>query len=454
MLKPIWTEGLFLSQHHFQAQDRYHEAQLRDRLAALRRFDWGLLRVEIDDRLLQANELRLRQLHAVWPDGLVVRCGGSSETPPPDPRSFLDLFAPEAEHLDVFAAVAVEQALLPNVAPAGDQDSPRRFERVSRAVHDFEAGGEPQEIELAVPNVRVVFGSEPQQNLSLLPLARLKRGPKGQVVLDESFVPPVLHLAASPFLMASLQQVLGAIASRQRELAGARKQRSATHVDPHAADSRAFWMLHTLNAAIPLLTHLLETPGAHPEEVFVALSGLAGQLCTFAPGADPAVLPRFDYNNLGGAFSALLARITALLSVDSEPSYVEVPLEKRPDGMYTGKLADGRLANLEFFVAVKSSLPEAVLRERVPQILKIAGWRDIYDVVKQARHGIRNEVEWNPSTALPIRPGVCFFRLRREGVYWEEVAKSRSLALYAPLDLEWKDIALQVYAVRPDLVNS
>jgi predicted component of type VI protein secretion system len=33
--KPIWTEGLLISQHHFQQQDRYHESLLRERLAAV-----------------------------------------------------------------------------------------------------------------------------------------------------------------------------------------------------------------------------------------------------------------------------------------------------------------------------------------------------------------------------------------------------------------------------------
>ena len=32
--KPIWTEGLLVSQHHFQQQDRYHETLLRERLGA------------------------------------------------------------------------------------------------------------------------------------------------------------------------------------------------------------------------------------------------------------------------------------------------------------------------------------------------------------------------------------------------------------------------------------
>ncbi len=40
--KPIWTEGLLVSQHHFQQQDQYIEALLSERLRAVTHYDWGV----------------------------------------------------------------------------------------------------------------------------------------------------------------------------------------------------------------------------------------------------------------------------------------------------------------------------------------------------------------------------------------------------------------------------
>jgi type VI secretion system protein ImpJ len=121
--------------------------------------------------------------------------------------------------------------------------------------------------------------------------------------------------------------------------------------------------------------------------------------------------------------------------------------------MFLGKLPEPRLANHEFFVAVRSAVPEAIVRERVPQLLKVAGWKHITDVVKQARHGVRAEVEWTPSTALPVKPGLCFFRLRREGPFWDEIAKTSTLALYMPNDGDWKEAWVSVYALDPAFVR-
>ena len=94
--KPLWSEGVLVSQHHFQAQDRYHELLVRDRIASIRRFDWGILELEVDERLLQAGQFRLQHLTAVWPDGLLVRCGARSEVPAPEARSFEGLFPSDA----------------------------------------------------------------------------------------------------------------------------------------------------------------------------------------------------------------------------------------------------------------------------------------------------------------------------------------------------------------------
>ena len=48
--KPVWSEGLLLSQHHMQQQDRYHEALLRERMQGVRHYDWGITDLEIEIR--------------------------------------------------------------------------------------------------------------------------------------------------------------------------------------------------------------------------------------------------------------------------------------------------------------------------------------------------------------------------------------------------------------------
>ncbi len=449
--KIVWTEGLFISQHHFQAQDKYFENLVSTRVAWARRLAWGIREVEFDEVLLHTGQLGLRRLSVVWPDGLVVACDSRTadgmDDRLPEPRPFGPHFRGDDAFLDVFIGITHEGG--GNVALSSEPMALARFTSETRSIADFNSGGAEQAIDLAVPNVRIVFGTERRERMATMPLTQLVRQSDGGIVLRDTFVPPVLSISAAPFLVSGLHRVVGALLARQRELAAGRKQRNAAAVEFHYTDARRFWLLHTLNSAIPLLSHYLATPDVHPEEVYLALASLAGSLSTFAPDADLSSIPRFNFGQLGDVFEQLFARVVSLLSVDAAPAYVEIPLERRPDGMFVGRIPEPRLGNHEFFVVVRSTLAEPVVRERVPQLVKIAGWRTIPDVVRQARHGVRVEIDWAPSTSLPVKPGSCFFRLVREGPIWEDIVKSATIAVYLPADGEWKDVGLSVYAIDP-----
>ncbi|HEY3255308.1 MAG TPA: type VI secretion system baseplate subunit TssK [Polyangiaceae bacterium] len=446
--KPIWTEGLLLSQHHFQQQDRYHEELLGDRVRAIAHYPWGVSSLELDERALSSGQFKIRRLAAIWPDGASLVSGEGSSQPAPAPRSFEAAFTPELQRLEIFVGLAHESAsaLLEDRAK---NIGARRYVRESHSVADLNTGSSAQEVEYARPNLRVFFGGELQDGFSTIRIAELVRQANGQVIVRDNHVPPVLHWSSAPFLVSGLQRVLTGITARQRQLSSDRNQRQVGNVEFHSSDARKFWLLHTLNAAMPALNHILETGRAHPEEVYLCLTGLAGQLCSFAPDADPLSFPKFNYLELGVVFEELFARVLSLLSGGIEQAYVEIPLEHRPDGMFIGKVADSKLFAHEFFLAVQAKLSEALVRERVPGVLKMASWNQIYEVVKQARHGVRTEIEWNPSGALPLRPGVCFFRVRREGPFWEDISKTSSLALYLPVDADWSGTTLSLYAVDP-----
>jgi len=104
--KPIWTEGLLLSQHHFQQQDRYHEDLLSDRLGSVIHYPWGITDLEIEERALGSGQFKIRRLSAIWPDGASVATGEGSREPAPAPRSFEAAFTPESSSLDVFVGLA------------------------------------------------------------------------------------------------------------------------------------------------------------------------------------------------------------------------------------------------------------------------------------------------------------------------------------------------------------
>lgn len=440
--KPIWTEGLLISQHHLQQQDLYLEELVHDRVRAVTHYEWGVTELKIDERGFAAGQFRLQKLAAIWPDGTVVACGEGTAIPVPPPR---DLPADE-QRIDVYVglAAATQAAQL-----SADGSGARRYARELHTVTDLNTGGGAQELEWARPNLQVYFGNERRDGAVCIRIAELLRQETGLFVALDTRVPPILFLRTAPFLENGVRRVLANILARQQQLSSERRQRRSGNVEFHASEVRKFWLLHTLNGAIPVLNHLLDTARVHPEEAYLALAQLAGMLTSFSADAEPNELPKFNYLELGDTFEALFATVLRLLPGGIERSYTEIALQHRADGMLIGRLDDPSLANQEFFVAVKANVPEALVRERIPNVLKMAGWGQIYEVVKHARNGVRLNVEWTPSGALPLKPGVCYFRIAREGTYWEEIAKTSSVALYVPRDGEWAGAELALYCVPP-----
>ena len=440
--KPIWTEGLLVSQHHFQQQDRYFENLVHDRIQGVTHYDWGVTDLKVDERGFAAGQFRLQRFSAIWPDGASVACGEGTGVPTPAPRDL----PPDGVRVDVYIGLApATEAAQVTLDGAGA----RRYARELHTAVDSNSGSSAQDLEWAKPNLQILFGNERRDGFVTIRVAELVRQETGQYQLLDTRIPPILSLRAAPFLEAGVRRVLSNIMARQQQLSAGRRQRRQGNVEFHATEVRKFWLLHTLNGVIPELNHLLDTGRVHPEEAYVVLARLAGMLTSFSADAEPTDVPKFNYLELGETFEALFATVLRLLPGGIEQSYVEIPLEHRPDGMFIGRIPDPKLVAHEFFIAVKANLQEAIVRERVPGVLKMAGWNQIYEVVKHARVGVRLAVEWSPSGALPIKPGILFFRVAREGNYWDEVAKSSTVALYLPADGDWAGSELSLYAVDP-----
>lgn len=445
--KLVWTEGLFITQHHFQQLDRYHEANVNERLRAAVPFDWGISEVDIDDRALSAGQLKIDRLSAVLPDGSVVSCGEGGEDPIP-PRPIEGAFAAHLRTLDVYVAIAHEVDAAANVDLEGKPGALTRFVRQNGSVVDVNTGTNEQQVSFARPNLRILFGEERRDAFDAIRVCELARDATGAVTVKPDFVPPVLRVRTSAFLANGLRRTLAAMTSRQRQLAEARRQRTAAAVDFQATDAAKFLLLNTLNSFIPVIGHIVDRGTSHPEDAYLALAQLIGQLCTFAVDGDPTSIPKFNYLDLGGTFAPMFDRAVSLLSTAIAERYVQIPLQKREDGMYLGKIEDPTvLRGYEFFLAASGSMPEAHVRERIPRLLKIASWNHIGAIMNSAINGARVEVDYRPPGALPLKPGITFFKISRSPDFWSDISTSGTIAVYQPIDPA--SVEFSLYAVDP-----
>ena len=447
--KPVWTDGLFLTQHHLQRLDAYHEALLGEHLRAVVPFEWGVTDLEIDERALATGQVRVARLAAVLSDGtpLTVGPGQDDEIPA---RPFDASFPPQLQELDVYVALPRATSMGANVELGSGSAGGARFTRRETTVLDENTGFGDQSVPWASKNLRILFGSERRDDYETVRVARLTRSSTGAVMLSDTFVPPALTLRASPVLLRGFRGLLAAMTAKQRSLSASRRQRSAAAVDFEASDSAKFWLLDTLNMAIPVLAHLVDRDGTHPEAAYLCLAQLVGRLSTFAVDGDPTTIPRFAFLELEQTFPPLFERAARLLETILAERYVEIPLERRDDRLFTGAITDGQVLRYELFLAVTpgaAGVTEADLRERLPRLAKVASVGQIGSILNSAVNGARLDLEYRPPAALPIKPGMVFFRIDRQSTFFADIVATGSIAFYLPIAPG--AVSLALYAVDP-----
>lgn len=440
--KPIWTEGLFMTPQHLQQCDQYHEALVHARVHALVKFDWGISDIQFDERALSAGQLKIVKGYGIFPDGTPFLIGDQGEDQV-EARPIEGAFPAALDALDVFLAVPNLRENQANTALDPAKLGPAiRYVAQQVNMPDLNTGRNEQSLNWARHNMRLLFGTEPRDAFHTIRVAQLERDKTGSIVLRESFVPSLLRIGANKWIMQNLRRVLSTMVAKQKALAEGRRMRSEAAVDFQASDASKFWMLHTMNSFIPYVSHMVDHGDVHPEDLYLTLGGIIGELCTFSADGDPTDIPKFNYLELGDVLAPMFEMANRLISQVLADQFIVIPLEKRDDGMYLGRFEDPSLPRKhEFFLECRGA-DEATLREKLPKLLKVASWTQIGYILNAAIPGVKCEVEYRPPGAIPVKPGLVYLRVDMSGDYWNDVLSSGTVAVYQPIDPQKVNIRL------------
>jgi type VI secretion system protein ImpJ len=425
----VWTEGMHLAQHHFQAQSRYFEDLTSFTLSSLFYHPYGFVAQELDAEALLNGTVSLTHARGVMPDGTPFHF---PEDALPDPIDISSDFPPTHDAQVVHLALPRYVTDRANVAEDG-MTSKVRYQPNLVPLPDETSGTHEKTVALARKNFRLLLGDVDDPDMVTLPLARVRRDGAGHFVYDETFIPPCMQIGASARLMGLLGRLLQMLDAKAVAMAAERRQSGAGLADYASREVASFWLTHAIHSAVSPLRHLYLTRTAHPEQLFMEMSRLAGALCTFSLDTHPRSLPLYNHDNLGECFDALDLHIRQHLDVVIPTNYIAIPLRPTEPSFFEGTVTDRRcLGPSHWFLGVRSSGSHGDTIVKVPKLMKICSAKHIARLVKEAYPGLRTEHVPAPPAEIGPRVGTVYFRVSHDEPCWKSIVDTAQIGVYVP----------------------
>ncbi|WP_027556371.1 type VI secretion system baseplate subunit TssK [Bradyrhizobium sp. Cp5.3] len=432
--KPVWSEGMLVRPQHFQQYDRWIEQLVENRVAGLVGYGWGIRKIAFDRNLLALGQVALAELEAIMPDGTALHAPEhvrlpTGRIPPPGAKNLLVKIAVGTR--DVYSGGALACRYDQQVMQFRNTSMPEKA---------------PVDISVAALTAHLVFDDEEQGDLVTLPVGRIRDiDPAGAITLSDTYVPPAIDIHAVKPVIALLNEI--------RSLLRTRAEALAARADPSRglADGAGLINLLTLsivNGADVMFDHFAATRGHHPETLFRALLGLAGQLSSFADNRrKPQEIPSYRHEDLESCFTPLAVILRNLLSVVMHSAAISLPLQDRGYGILIGLITDRTLfQDTRFILVAVASVPAETLRNQLPAQIKVGSVEQIRDLVNLQLPGVPVRALAVAPRELPYIKNAVYFELDQSVEQWRILPRSAAFAFHVSGD--YPDLHLEFWALR------
>jgi type VI secretion system protein ImpJ len=446
LTRVVWSEGMHLAQHHFQTQSAYFEEVAGATMSALFHAPWGLLDLQLDEPALLNGTAAIMAGRGILPDGTPF---SFPDDAPPEPLRVADRFSPtQASHI-LLLGLPEQLPGRPACALDDAAHTSARFSVVQRAVPDETTGGDERPVQVARKNFRLLLDTDEATDLSVLPIARIRRDGAGHFVYDVEYIPPALRVAASPQLRALAVRIIEMLEARA-DVVRSERSGGSGQAEYASREIAGFWFLHALNSAIPPLRHAARTGSMHPEQLYVQLSQLAGALCTFSLSSHPRELPAYTHEAPEDCFRRLEQHIRRHLDVVRPEGALAIPLQRIDESFWVGAVGDRRCfePTAHWFLGVRSSASAADVISRTPKLVKACSGKIIRWLAQKAHSGLSIEHVPSPPPELSPRIGTQYFSMRRTNPCWDSVLETAEVGLYVPGALPDPELELRVVLER------
>jgi type VI secretion system protein ImpJ len=446
LTKPVWSEGMYLGPHHFQAQSRYFEDSLNFVTASLWRDAYGFAGLQFDSDALRNGTLALTHARGLFEDGLAFDLPGSDAAPAP--RDFTALFSAVADHLTMHLAIPISLRDGQNTS-LEKGGAGVRYHGAEQKLPDQNTGLDEKLIQIGQKNLQLLAEAEVAaltDTFVSLPVVRILRDGSGHYEPDLTFAPPCLSVSASATLTDMLRRLIEILDEKSTVFTQEQQQRNGVFQAGMSARHVAqYWFLHALNSNVSALRHILLSRHLHPQELFREMSRLGGALCTFGLEVHPRSLPSYDHRDLGTKFAALDEHIRRHLEIVMPSKAIKIPFTQVETFLYNGELTDERcLGPARWILEIQSPIGEADLIARAPKLAKVCSARFVLELIKRALPGLPLNHLSVPPPQIAARVEAQYFSINRSGPCWEHIVQTRQMGIYVPAEIPTPQLRLIV----------
>ncbi len=438
--KVIWTEGMLLKPQHFQQQARYTDGEIRDRSKLLAHHGWGFTEFIIDDNYLSLGKVVLTKAKGILPDGTLFEVGHRQESLAID-------IEPGLTGKNIVLALPIATEGSSETRDAGTLGLSTRYIAQPVDVRDSNAGHVREaSVMCGKLDLQLLFSENTDLKAHVcLPVAQvIECKPDKTVVLNADFFPTYLHQQASPVLHGYLNEIIGLLSHRGDQLA----QRVSNAGQTGTAEIADFMLLQSINRIEPVFRRLEKTEHLHPEEFYVLLLTLVGELSSFVEaGKRPHDLPVYNHSQQYETFAQIMQQARFALSMVLEQHAVELPMQERQYGIKVSPIHDRNLlASASFILAVRADMDSEQLRASLPKQIKISSVERIRDLVNLHLPGVAIRALPVAPRQIPFHAGKSYFKLDFTSEELAQLELSGGFAFY--ISGTFPGLQLQFWAIK------
>lgn len=430
--KPIWAEGIFLSQQHFQQWDHYLEQQQYLQFSSTNGSSYGLIDCVIDEGALLTGHFRLQRCSAIFPGGQVIAYNSATSEP-----LACKLQKQSAKTIAIYLAYPCNGRANQISGYTDTTSIPTYYADYRTVSDDFDSERE-REVLFARLNLKLLQENELNEHYINFKIAEVVSDDEMTFQINPDYIPAIMQTKASCALLILLTDVIELLTSKIMHIEDLRRQILLTSDMLTHSDLLYFLVLQIIHPAVLMLQHHRQWPRSSPMEVYQVLTTLLARLSTVNNSQAHYAAPRYNPDKLTEIFSYLIINIRDILIRVIPEKNRPLKLNRESEVLYSILAIDnGYFSNTthtSFYLAVNVTEIDANINwvTQFASQVKIACRASIEAIVAAALPGVRILHTQRPPNKLTTKSGYQYFYLEPQGECWLQIKSDRTLACYIP----------------------